>query len=136
MCKSITNTTSIYSFTFFTTLVLFILIMPSKAVCPGSAPYLLPSTNQCYAICPWEAPNKYYAYSSNNTCLATCPGLYYAFDGNKSCTLTCPLAPNLTFFDTVNKTCVSVCPANYFGYLGNVAASNQFCVQSIFFFII
>lgn len=126
-----TNNPSIYSLAIFTSLIVFFFLVPSQAVCPGSAPYSL--STQCYAICPWEAPIKYYAYSVNNTCQSTCPGSYYGFDGNKTCTLTCPQSPNLTFYDTVNKTCATVCPANYFGYLGNVTASNQFCVQSLFY---
>lgn len=133
MCKSITNNTSLNSLKIFASLVFFYLLVPSQAACPGSAPYNLTTANECYAVCPWEAPNKYYAYSVTNTCELTCPGSYYGFDGNKSCVLTCPLSPNLTFYFTPTKRCVSVCPANYFGYLGSVTASNQFCVQSLLY---
>ena len=111
-------------------LLILCFVLPAATVCPASAPYLLSANNQCYAICPWEAPNKYYAYSVTSSCELVCPGAYYGFDGNKTCTTTCPSAPIQTFYDTVNKRCVNTCPANYFGYIGSVTASNQKCVQS------
>lgn len=128
MYKSIINPTNAS----FCLLVLFICwAAPVQAVCPASAPFLLVADNQCYAVCPWQAPNKYYSYSLNNTCELVCPGSYYGFDGNQSCITTCPSTPVQTFYDTINKRCVTVCPANYFGYLGAVNASNQLCVQGI-----
>ena len=126
MCKSITNTVS----SSLCLMIVFIcLTVPVSTVCPASAQFYLAADTQCYAVCPWQAPNKYYSYLPTNTCELICPSTYYGFDGNKSCTTTCPSAPVQTFYDTTNKRCVNVCPANYFGYLGAVTASNQFCVQ-------
>ena len=111
-------------------LIIACLVVPVVSVCPSSAQFYLATNNQCYSVCPWQAPNKYYSYLPTNTCQLICPNTYYGFDGNKSCTTTCPSTPIQTYYDNVNKICVTVCPANYFGYLGAVTASNQFCLQS------
>lgn len=128
MCKSITN---IRSYWVGMILVFMCLVAPALTVCPASARYYLAADTQCYAVCPWQAPNKYYAHSVTNTCELICPSTYYGFDGNQTCTTTCPSTPIQTFYDShpTRKRCVTVCPANYFGYLGSVTASNQFCVQ-------
>jgi len=89
--------------------------------CPAGTPFLLVSTNKCYAACPWNPPQVYYSSSFDNTCVSQCPSGWYGFDGNRTCVQTCPTSPNMTFYDDVNSKCVSICPANYFSYLGSAA---------------
>jgi hypothetical protein len=116
----------------------YLFVYLTQSACTVSAPYLLVSTNVCYAgiiilysECPWNPPTQYYASSFDNTCVTTCPTGWYGFDGNKTCLQLCPTTPNMTFYDTVNSKCVTSCPANYFAYLG-AASDNQKCVASTF----
>lgn len=113
-------------------LIFLLQLLPeiTSTVCPGARPFLLEATSTCYAVCPWSAQTRYYAYSINNTCLTQCEAPTFAFDENKTCITTCPSLPSQTFYDVANRRCVNVCPSNYFGYLGPVTASNQICLQS------
>ena len=65
MYKSITNFTS---YSLCVVIAIICLIAPAHTVCPATAQFYLAADTQCYAVCPWVAPNKYYAHLATNTC--------------------------------------------------------------------